>query len=359
MTTLSRRALAGRFLGIAAPGTFLIRSQSSSIQDQIDRGPGVVDLAAGTIDAVGLLLDSRVILEGRGREVTVLRIPDGANYPCVLTRRFGELVGTDSTGGEHHFGLRRLTIDGNRANQPSGALNGYGLRFYGSAPSIEDVTIRDCNAAGLTARWSTSAGLSDDNLSMEGRVRGLEVARCAWGGFDWDGPHDTQFEGLTAWENGGVGVRFGPRAGGVQVANGHSWGVSQAYAWQVEATLVQLTNCLGEGAKSGQLRVLANDCVVRGGGWFGVPGHQPANRGILIGRAGAPVGGADIDTKVINCPDGAYVLYADAGSRIRGSVWHPFDRNVFVGTRHAATDIEVVDLYRARTVVKTPMTTRV
>jgi hypothetical protein len=341
MTTLSRRALAGRFLGIAAPGTFLIRSQSSSIQDQIDRGPGRVELVAGTIDAAGLLLGDGTWLDGRGHGATVLRAPAGSDYPVLLTRRFGAMTGTDRPAGESRFRVSNLTVDGNRAANPGS--NGYGMRLYGFDFCLEHVRVRDCNADGIWSEWSSSGAAPTGSDAMEATLSDVKVHGCGHDGIAWLGPHDSQWLDVVVYDNGRHGVVVAGAGGGLLAVNLHPWGLTHERALVLAAGDCYFSNLFAEGAKRSQVLLDAgSDGTVIVGYRINAPGrdYTRTNVGIQVGTAAAAVSNVYVDGgRFLLCDNGAVAFVNDGGASVyRGYCYQRAGTTAYAGKPHPGTD---------------------
>lgn len=88
----------------------------ASAVSSLPAGGGLVKVSLGTF--IGpIVAKSNVVIEGLGPEMTVLTIANGANVDVVKGENFDTLTRTESNGGIARWGLRNLTIDGNKANQ--------------------------------------------------------------------------------------------------------------------------------------------------------------------------------------------------------------------------------------------------
>lgn len=176
------------------------------------RGGGFVDLEAGThIIGTTLVLASKVILRGQGSSSTILKAKSGLNATVIKSTNYDALVGTDTwlvaSGNQYAYGLVRLKIDGNKANQASGS----GVQFYGKRLHIDDVIITSCKEEGWHSESNqTIPGAPDTSGDdfPESLIRGLYIWQCDSHGFVFRGQHDTYIESLFVGVCGGWGVRF-------------------------------------------------------------------------------------------------------------------------------------------------------
>jgi hypothetical protein len=140
------------------------------------------------------------IWQGSGRNLTMLKAPNGSNADVVQGASFSTLTCTGSAAGIGGWAIRDLTIDGNRANQTTG---GNGMRVYGYDWSMTDVTIRNCFAEGLYTEWSAQAGgPAGADTSMESRVYGLKIYGTGATGWHDRGPHDSRGYDVTIYGPG-------------------------------------------------------------------------------------------------------------------------------------------------------------
>lgn len=189
---------------------------AAGIQSAIDYaaslGGGFVRLTAGTYDISDtLVMKNKVILIGEGSATTEIRLANNTNKTMVKSYNYDSLVGSDTwlvaSGNLHAYGLMRLRLNGNKANQTAGS----GVQFYGKRLHIDDVMIVQCKEEGWHSESNqtipgTPATNGDD--FPEGLIRGLYVWQCDSHGFVFRGQHDTYIESLFVGVCGGWGVRF-------------------------------------------------------------------------------------------------------------------------------------------------------
>ncbi|PWT83566.1 MAG: hypothetical protein C5B58_06335 [Acidobacteria bacterium] len=97
--------------------------QSMALQAALDAagsaGGGTVRLAPGSVYAHGLSLPAKVCIEGAGSlGATVLKLTNGSNTFLLASAAYVQDSPYSTLGGC----LRNMTLDGNKANNPSGSL---------------------------------------------------------------------------------------------------------------------------------------------------------------------------------------------------------------------------------------------
>lgn len=224
---------------------------STAIQAAIDAcfaaGGGTTILPEGTytIDTT-LVLPSLVHLVGQGRSVTILKLKDNADSTVIKSLNFDTLKDSDAStvalGCNYRFGLHRLTIDGNKANNASG----YGVQFYGKNYIVRDVFIRNAKEDGFYTESGSGPSGTGDLDTIEACIGPLWVKSCDGNGITMRGPHDAYFDQIWTLLNGGIGFVVQTSAdyeGGCEIGFLHSYantgqGVrieSGIYASQIEA----------------------------------------------------------------------------------------------------------------------------
>src|SRR5438067_6776410 len=148
-------------------------------------GGGIVFLPPGTYLTGGQTLYSRIHLRGSGGDATILKLRAGANTAIIQSDGFTALTGTDSAGGIDRFSVRDLTLDGNKAQNPTG---GCGIQVYGFQYEISEVIIFNCHNDGLYSEWGSSSALPAPSHQMEARLSGLRSHDNAGHGVDLTGP---------------------------------------------------------------------------------------------------------------------------------------------------------------------------
>lgn len=272
-------------------------------------GRGVVRLRPG-VTRGRAVLGSGQFLEGCGSEASILKLPDAANTHVVQTTGWVGLTGTDTVDSPFNFGLRDVTVDGNKAGQS--ALS-HGVAVYGYGYSINGVVIRNCRNVGLHTEWATQSD-SPGNDSMESFVSNFKIHSCDGAGVYLRGPHDTQFDNGIVFKCGNFGasdyaidIPVDGYANGSTFTGVHVWGGRSAYTWRIASSGIMLSGCQGEGGRTGQVLIEASIGVITGCKWFSGGVLSSTTKGIVFANN---VNGWRIDSKVENC--GGAVL--DLGS---------------------------------------------
>ena len=208
-----------------------ITDDTAAIQAAIDAasaaGGGTVEMSVGTyIVSAGLepsdgclMLKSNVTLNGAGMGETVIKLQDGSDTKVtgIVRSAYGEET--------HDFGMKNLTLDGNRENttgKVDGWFNGYipGSEGKDSNVMLDSVEIVDCSGYGfdpheqtvnMTIQNSVSHGngldgfvadfLSDsvfqNNIAYNNDRHGFNVVTST---------HDFTLSNNVAYENGSTGI---------------------------------------------------------------------------------------------------------------------------------------------------------
>lgn len=285
-------------------------SWSGAIQRAEDslssRGGGKL-LFAGPLYTISSTITkrSKTYWEGAGRNASILRLADGANVDMVVGENFASLTGTNSLAGIYNFGFSGMTLDGNKANNPTG---GDGIKVYGYSFDFRDLSVRNCKGRGLVTEWSNSPAapsVSTDADWWESSWFNVRVHENGGIGVDWRGPHDSSWVSVWSYFNSGTSNFYiGPSTGGggpLYAVNCHAYGSPAQYQWYCEQRVV-LSNCVGEGGSVGQIYVGTGNTVIHGGEWFSVPAQTPSAKGIVLADG---ISGLDIITSVLNCNGGA------------------------------------------------------
>lgn len=202
---------------------------NAAINSVCAAGGGVLYVPTGTyILGSTVTLKSRVILEGEGIDRSILRGKAATSHDLVETDGYSSLVGTNTAAGPLCFGLRNLSIDGNRWNRSG---TGSCLRIYGYDYELTNVEIYRATGVGFYSEWAISGNVPVTPYgkdTMEGHITGLRVFQCGADGMVFNGPHDTVFRDILTFINVGRGAVFGEgpacTAGGTMVDQLHSYG---------------------------------------------------------------------------------------------------------------------------------------
>ena len=315
---------------------------------------GLVLVPAGVYLTRRLVLHSNVHLRGAGSEATVLRLHPGANSALLETADFGSLTGTDSTGGAAGFSVRDLTLDGNKAANPTG---GAGLRIYGCRYELSELIVVNCRQDGVYSEWGTSAAMPAPSHQMEARLTGLRVHDNEGDGFSFRGPHDSMFVNCLAFQNQGAGFRIAGHSNGTSLVNCHGWGVRQAVPFDLAANGVGCVSCYAD--LNGGIGVRISHNEIRWVSGFVLGANHTGDRkeiGIQFqaGAAGDQPSGCVVDSKIVNCATAGVDFGAGLGARstVRASLTQPgvhtdgqYVRGTgagWIGTPHPSCRVEIV-----------------
>jgi hypothetical protein len=154
-------------------------------------GYGKVFLQPGTyVTNQQLYHPSGVVIEGCGSQVSVIQAAPGLNVDVLVTAGFMANTGT-ANNGPSGFGLRHLTIDGNRTNQTSKTRCWV---VYGYNYTVHDVQFINGYGGGVYSEWGGPANPSE---SLWSDVKIWDYGGMAGSrGFDWNGPHDSKISNV-------------------------------------------------------------------------------------------------------------------------------------------------------------------
>lgn len=298
-------------------------TDTTAIQNAIDALPaagGIITLGAGTFWTKLLTIPSNVSIEGLGSGATVIQLAAGQNTDLIQTTSFSTLTGTDTSSTPHGFGLRGLTLDGNKTAQTSGANNC--LSVYGYGYRIQDVVFRNATGWGFWSEWgSASPFLGPDG--MEAFILDIKVHDCDGGTLNWIGPHDSQIVNAILIKNSGYTagtaafqVPTDGRANGSLFVGVHVYGAAYDYGVLAAAAGVMFADCQFEGAGIAQMKVNASQVIATDCRWFWGNTMANTSRGIVIGDSThTNINGLRLTGKVENCSAAAIDLtYATGGS---------------------------------------------
>lgn len=325
-------------------------------------GGGTVYFPAGTCVTGTQTLPSGVTLAGAGRAASTLKLKSGTNADLVQGVNAPSLVnlsaafGAGNAGGISGWGIRDLTLDGNKAGQASGTS--YCLRAYGYAFTVHSVDFARGRSGNVLVDWNGG------DLSTGPQVEALwSDIRCydAGGiGMQIGGPHDSAVVNAVVMESAGHNIHICPNATGMMWANVHSWGAAwsaSAVEWLVESPACQFVNCVGEGSDATNVVVLGENTVWAGGSVYGagvltVYGMQLGQQG---GQAPWPgqvrqSGGVTTAKAATGCVvDGRFTQNNNGSIRFVNEAWNTIRANAYqdsgtwnAGTPDSTTSVEVL-----------------
>ena len=160
----------------------------------------------GTYWVTGLTKQANTIWQAAGWFATTIKLANGSNTDVIQGANFTTLtLGGSTTGGIGGWGIRDLTIDGNKANQ---AGTSYGLRFYGYEFDVTRVSIRNCLTDGMYSEWGGFGGSSLPDGTMEANYTALKIHDNGVNGWHNRGPHDSRTYDVTIFNNSTTGYGY-------------------------------------------------------------------------------------------------------------------------------------------------------
>ncbi|MBI5830685.1 MAG: right-handed parallel beta-helix repeat-containing protein [Armatimonadetes bacterium] len=175
---------------------------------------------------------------GESRAGTVFRQADGANLPALVASDVW-LDNTTWTGSP--MAIRRLTLDGNRAGNPTGKTAGLVLRAWLSV--AEDLHITGMGSDGLRLTSLSADGTALKNSQVNGRIADCFIERSGRHGIFVEDPGNA----VTDWilrdnwiaSSGADGIHL-DNAAGWMIERNHIYGVPHhaIYAHRLFATSI-------------------------------------------------------------------------------------------------------------------------
>ena len=272
-----------------------------------------------------LVIPSWCNITGEGIDATFLCAAENLHTALITTTDTDTLMGTASVNGAKFWSLSNCTLLGllDSANIVDG------IRTYSRAYRLENLKIHWMSGNGIHSQWSGSAAAWEDDsgdMFMEAYIQNVYVGHCGQNGIYFDGPHDSRINnavvGLNSYKEIGVhtGIIIGPRAGGTQILNCHSWGDTQKYAFASFGHNF-FSNCMADDAYEALVYAEGDRFVWNGGYVFGAVFNNPpldidrTIKGFVLGAGNSPLYNPWIHTVVANCPAGC-VFFGNAPAGI-------------------------------------------
>ena len=240
---------------------------------------------AGDILVSGLILRDFVTIEGLGKNVTRIKLKNGANAHVIQAGSFdANADGTNKATpiGCKTGGLKNLTIDGNKANQTASK---HGLAYYGIDLQLEAVEFRNAKGIGLYTESPGGTFSAVVGQNLQSSIRHIECHDNDLGNLFYNGQSDSVLQDVMCYSAGnGAGqynARFGSKAAGAKVFGMHCWGASD-YAVISEAGLIEFTGCHAESAAVA--KVWAKQPIIWNGGRIYEVGANTSAVGFKLDR---------------------------------------------------------------------------
>lgn len=297
---------------------------TAQIQQAIDDahnspGGGTVFFPRGTYVVGTLTFYSNVRYQGEGHNITIVQLAPGTNAAVFQSFGFAGLTGGGSSGGVNSFVISDMSIDVNKAQNPTG---GIGIQVYGYGFSIRDVRVYNAHGpAGISTEWGTGAGFTLPN-NMGAEIFNVHVHHCDNDGFTNAGPHDTKYFMCDSYLN--LGRQFAAlttnQGTELMFIGCHAYGLGGTWAYWLETTGNLLLGCIGEGqgtdaTHGGQVFIGANDNQISGGHYFSAGANGNNVRGFVVGDAThTGIAGTYINCKITSLEAGSLVFGSDAGT---------------------------------------------
>lgn len=284
-----------------------------------EQGGGTVNLAGGLFNTKKLTLPTGVKLRGSGRNATILQLANSVNDNLIETTGFATLTGTDSTSTPYGFGIKAMTLDGNKNNQTG---TSHCLAIYGYGYDLDDVVLRNARDYGLWTEWGSASNfLAPDG--MESFVTRVKSHDCDAGPLSMQGPHDTQFINTILIKNSGtssgtsaVTIPTDGRANGCLFVGLHVYGGAYDYGVDLRASGLTFVACQVEGANVAQVWCRASINMFEGCKLFWGDTGPNTTKGLVLGDVThTNINSIRFHGKVENCSGGALDLtYAGGGN---------------------------------------------
>ena len=186
--------------------------------------PGAHDVnpaMTGTIRLTGMItvsqtviLRSRCIVLGDNEHLCGFRAAPGMNADLVRTEGFDLLTGTGkyllTEGVPYGFGLRHLTLDGNKAENETGR----GLVVFGKGYFLNGVIIKNTAGGGWYSECGMPKAFTAAEDIPEGDIGPVTMTRCGFRGngtgygLVYKGPADARISSVVVAECDGNGMEF-------------------------------------------------------------------------------------------------------------------------------------------------------
>jgi hypothetical protein len=336
---------------VSATGTNDTPRIQAAINAAARRGGGEVVLPnTGTVYKLGskLVMKSNVYLRGVGSPTLMLK--DNVNQTVIEGENFLTITGTNSAAtvakSLRNFGIIDLIIDGNRTKNTSAPVNeGHGIAVYGSNFVIEEITIKNTRRRGLHTEYAnTQYGVSPFNGNVS-HITTDTTGEEAW----WNKVSDTHSSGINVRSAGvnanntydGISLQL---SGGIRGTNINIWTGGgnpnrPRYGLHLDGALATtITGMHIETASTANLRIFADNCILKGIVSYNIPGEASAIvagynnileinstpgtgfndlcKGLILGEAANPAGNNQI-SMFSNGHEGGVVDFTYSGGNNR------------------------------------------
>lgn len=282
--------------------------------------PGILNFPTGTCIVTGVTKRTGTIWQGEGIGQTVIKLKASTTTNAVVAGLNAyTLFGTASFAGILNWGLRDLTIDGNRTN--GGVSDCLGI--FGYAFSIDRIESQNCTGWGIRSELpiAVDGSLATHSDNASSWVTNSLIHDNNLGGVSWAGPQDSSLVGNYIYRNLVVGLKaINPGGYGVKIVSNHFWGSNIAVRQAVTGVQLDtigntLSNNAIEGATGQQVWIRNNNNTIIGGRVFYQNSTPNAVTGIRIGDTGGGLTSAanNINTEITNTQASSVFFDNDGG----------------------------------------------
>ena len=224
---------------------------------------GVIWIDSGTFfTSTEINLKDYVTLRGAGINKTILKLANGTNKDVIMANpTFDTMTANRPANGYfaeatviHDVTLEGFSIDGNKANNPTGR---FGLAKIAYGWEMHDIMVYNCKSAGIYTEWGTTDGCpgapDPTRRCMEDYWHNVYVHHCDGQGVTFRGPHDSLLVNLMAWGCVGSACAFEASgtiySGGCQIQGYHCFAqINTGTVATLCTANVTMTNVAIEGA---------------------------------------------------------------------------------------------------------------
>ena len=220
-------------------------------------GDEIVIQGTCSINATIKLLGDRSY-RGESRSGTVLKQANGANLTALLAS--DSWVNNSTTTG-NPTSVRQLTLDGNKANNPTTATDGLVIRSWLTA--VEDTYIRNCKGSGIRLTNKSANNTNLTNTQVNGRIAGNFIdASDSHGIYIQDSQNNvTDWQLLDNWV-GGSGLS------GIRIENAAGWMVERNHIYGVQTDAIYADRLYGSTIADNYIESFGQSATV--GTYYGV-----------------------------------------------------------------------------------------
>lgn len=211
---------------------------------------GVIWLDSGTFLVTSEVnLKNYVTVRGAGMNKTIIKLANGANKDVIMANpTFDTMTANRPTNGYfteagviHDVTLAEFSVDGNKANNPTGR---FGISKIAYGWELTNIMVYNCKSDGIYSEWGTVAGCpgTPDPTArcMEDYWINVYIHHCDGQGLRFRGPHDSYMVNLMCWGHFGKAATWEASgtiySGGAQVHHYHCFATTNQPQTMTEIT---------------------------------------------------------------------------------------------------------------------------